>query len=618
MPAVSKWIPTSLLTALALTALARPAHAYVDLTPTLSKVMQDSRQILLVEATLLSKENSSLVFSEIKTLKGPATTGEARHGLSWDKSAKAPQQLLQWARPGARGVLFVSGNVGILCIGQGWYQINAAAPQVWKLGPTRPDLPLAYYGAISRLADGIERMQAGKDAILTVVAYGGYDEGASFDLALNRANLPGLVKVQRICARLKMPDRVMASSANPAYLVGPGRAGESELPDLLKSLKSPAASIRAEAAEDLGWLGKKSELAIVPLAEALEDDAPAVRVAAAAALLRINPKAPGVVDVLSKELDNPDPATRREAARAAGLAGPAAAPLTRKLARLLKDPDPATKFAALQALSTLGPTAAPVAAAVSDLLDEDDLAIDTADALGRIGPAAAPALPRLAQMLDSEDPAVRWAAVRGMSQIGTEGAQPAVDFMIKALPKATEVDGYNMMIYLAMLGPAAKDAVPAIQRAWIKNPVLPTATLWAIEPTKQFPWQSSRRFGSFVGGEGPEFARLIYESYVRELGERLAPAAKVLSQKILDGNAGDIPAWGYKILAADVPGTLAILTPKLADEDLITRERAAVALGYMGPAAADAHPQVERALYLATDEREKRLLAWCLREIRPN
>jgi hypothetical protein len=47
------------------------------------------------------------------------------------------------------------------------------------------------------------------------------------------------------------------------------------------------------------------------------------------------------------------------------------------------------------------------------------------------------------------------------------------------------------------------------------------------------------------------------------------------------------------------------------------RERAAVALGYMGPAAAAARPQVSQALDTSQDERERRLLQWCLRQIGP-
>ena len=149
----------------------------------------------------------------------------------------------------------------------------------------------------------------------------------------------------------------------------------------------------------------------------------------------------------------------------------------------------------------LGPAAAQAAPAATPLLDNPELAVDAADALGRIGPAARPVPGALVKMLSSDQTAVQWAAVRAMAQIGGPEAHPAVDFMIRALPKASEVDGYNMMIYLALLGPVAHDAVDAIQSAHIKHPLLPWATRWAIAGGTNLPWQSGPSGGG--GGFGP-------------------------------------------------------------------------------------------------------------------
>jgi hypothetical protein len=240
--------------------------------------------------------------------------------------------------------------------------------------------------------------------------------------------------------------------------------------------------------------------------------------------------------------------------------------------------------------------------------------------LGCIGSAARPALKRLAVMLSSDQPPVRWAAVRAMSQIGGEEAHPAVDFMVRALRGATEVEGYNMMIYLALLGPVAKDALPTIRSVRIKNPVLPSATAWAIESDKTLPWLSRRPFGGPGpggpgGGQVPDFGVLIYEAYVHELGDRLRPAARLLAQKIMDGTAGDVPDWGYKILTCAPGEVIEVLSPRLADTDIAQRERAAVALGHMGAAAAPGIGRVKAAMGKASTDGEKRLLAWCLREI---
>jgi hypothetical protein len=215
--------------------------------------------------------------------------------------------------------------------------------------------------------------------------------------------------------------------------------------------------------------------------------------------------------------------------------------------------------------------------------------------------------------------------VRALSQIGGAEAKPAVDFMIAALPQATEVDGYNVMVYLALLGPDAADAADVLARTRIKNPVLPSATLWAIQCDRNLPWEMGRFPMAGPGGLGVaaddargDFPRFIYEAYIHELGERLAPAAKLLAGRIVDGTAGNVPVWGYEILTAAPKESIELLAPRLADDTQVSRERSAVALGYMGPAAAPAKPQVAAAVDKAADEREKRLLKWCLREICPS
>jgi HEAT repeat protein len=599
---------------------ATPLHAYIDLAPTLAKVISDAKQIALIEVAEFDRANHALVLKPIRTLKGESVPDLIRHDVAAAEGGIVPRQIMGWASPGARGVLFISRSTALVCVGEGWYQMRSAGADAWKLGKDRPDLPLAYYGNVSRLAEGIESMLAGESAVLTVVAFGADNEGASFDLALNRASLPGLARMQRIRAELNMPPMVMAASANPAYFLGPGRVDEEDLPALIEKLKSADALERAESADDLRCLGGKADAAAKPLAELLGDSSWRVRLSAAAALLRIAPQDAHPLEILAQGLDNPDAAVRRTAAKAAGLAGPAAAPLIDKLIGMLKDADESLRVAAIQSIALFGPAAASAVDAVVPLLDDPELAIDAADALGRIGSAARPALKRLAKMLTSDEPAVRWAAVRGMSQIGGEDAHPAVDFLIRTLPEATEVEGYNSMIYLSLLGPVAKDAIPTIKSVRIKNPVLPQATLWAIEPEKNFPWIREGRpgmpgfFGGGPGGGGDIFS-FMFESYVHELGERLRPSARALARKIMEGTAGEVPSWGYKILACGTSDVLEILVPHLADEDLAMRERAAVALGQMGPAAASAKDSIEAALNKAPADSEKRLLKWCLREI---
>jgi hypothetical protein len=640
---VQPTLPVLLLTCLG---LATRSHAYIDMAPTLAKIMTDSRSIAVVEVTEFDRAKRMVVLKEVRALKGELTADPIRHEMTSEEGGVIPRHILQWAGPGARAVLFVSRNTALVCVGQGWYQARSTGAGLWKLGKDRPDLPLAYYGSLSRLVDSIERMLAGQDTILTVVAHGAQDEAASFDLALNRTSVPELVRIQRIRANMKMPPMVMAASSNPAYFIGVGAVDEADLPGLLAKLQSSDPMVRADAAEDLRRLGPRAKDAQEPLAKLLGDPAAPVRVAAGAALLRINPKNIRGIEPLRKGLDSIDATERRDAARATGLAGPAAAGLAPKLAVLLKDSDESTRITALQAISMLGPAASKARDAVVALLDNPDLAVDAADALGRIGPAAQPVPGQLVKMLSSDSSAVQWAAVRAMAQIGGEEAHPAADFMIRTLPGASEVEGYNMMIYLALLGSVARDAADVLGSAHIKHPVLPSVTRWAISGGTSLPWLggpggrgSGRGPGGpgFGGGGSPiatrrdwepgpggpgggmggggDIGSIVYQALVRELGERLCPTARLLVQKIMDGTAGNVPAWGYEILACAPDETINALVPHLADDNIVMRERATVALGYMGPAASPAGERVTAALAKVSSEREKRLMEWCLREI---
>ncbi|MCY3019676.1 MAG: HEAT repeat domain-containing protein, partial [Planctomycetota bacterium] len=326
-----------LLVALALIYLWPPAPAlsYIDLAPTLSKIIAESDRIALAEVVQYSREKSVVVLKEVRSLKGDPWPDLIRHAVGLAGGGAVPRQIMQWASPGARCVMFVSDTTTLVCLGQGWYQVHAGGAGAWTLGADRPDLPLAYYGTVSRLVDSIASMLDGKNAVITVVAFGADNEGACFDLALNRQALPALVRVQRIRAHLKMPPVVVGVSANPAYFLGTGPVDAADLPALMEKLRHPDAMQRAEAANDLRCLGRQAAAAAAPLAELLSDSAPSVRFLAAAALLCISPPDARALEVLAQGLGSAELPVRRESARAAGLSGPAASPLADKLAVLL-------------------------------------------------------------------------------------------------------------------------------------------------------------------------------------------------------------------------------------------------------------------------------------------
>ncbi len=589
--------------------LVTEARPYVDLAPTLARIVRESQAITVVEVDKFARDKGVVVLKKVRDLKGETGSDAVKHELIRQSEAAVDRSVLEWAEPGRRAVVFATGKSAVVCLGESWYQISSAGDGWWKIGPPRPDLPLAYYGTLSRLEEAVPLIVAGKSAIITALPHGADNQGGSYDLALNRAGLPGVVRVERIRASLRMPDMALGIGKNPAYVVGSGRAGPEDVDGLRAKLKAGDAVTRSESAADLGFISPPAADAVADLTKLLDDDSAMVRMSAAAALARIKPSDKRGLDVLEQGLKTSDAVTRRHAARSAGLAGSAAAPLAEKLGDLLKDQDPLVRRLALQAIATLGPAASKSLEAVTPLLDDQDTAIDAADALGRMGTEARPALKKLAKLLDSDAATVRWAGVRAMCQIGGDDAAPAVKFMVHELPTATEIDGYNMLIYLSLMGPVAKEAIPAIRNSRVRNPVLRQIAAWAIDPATDLP-----QFGPFGGGDD-EVTTFIIAGYIQEAGEHLKPAAKTLLERIMEGKAGNVPGWGYKLLARCPEDCLTVLTAALADKERAVRERAVVTLGYMGHAAAPAKAKLQETLKSADDEREQRLLKWCLREI---
>jgi len=564
---------------LAAAVMPRPAAAYVDLSPTIGKVIGDSRTIALVEVVNLDRQKHTLTLRERTVLKGKAGETPLIEQVAESDQADIPRSIVQWAEPGAQGIVFSTARTAIVCIGQSWYQLRLAGDQ-WKLGLDRPELTLTYYGSVSRLATGLQRMLAGGDAVLTVVPHGDA-ENVGFDLALNRMAYPALVKVQRIRANLKMPGTVFMVSSNPAYVVGLGPVDETELPSVVSALQTGDATARAAAAEDIRQLTEmlgaaRTRAALPALEGCLGNSSPQVRCLAAGTILRITHGHEKALRVLKEGLSSADWMTRRDATKAAAVTGRAGEPLVPMLAGLLNDPDEGVRWAALEAIGTLGPVAAGARDEVAALLDSPDEMIGAADALGRMGPRAQPVPAKMVAMLQSD---------------------------------VAEIDAYNMVEYLALMGPIASGPAARIRTVPMPNYAVSQAANWAMNAPSGIPWLGGG--SDMLGSIGDS----VYAGFVAALGERLRPCALALAPRVIKGTAGSVPDWGYRILNAAPEESIRTIAPHLKDTDKTVRERAAVALGRMGPGAAGAKTQVEAAMAQAQDTREKNLLAWCLHAI---
>jgi HEAT repeat protein len=79
-------------------------------------------------------------------------------------------------------------------------------------------------------------------------------------------------------------------------------------------------------------------------------------------------------------------------------------------------------------------------------------------ALAALGAEAAPAVPALIELLSARDPALRSEAAEALGRIG----KPAVGPLLAALKQEDEEQRRALVIALALVGPAAREAVPAL------------------------------------------------------------------------------------------------------------------------------------------------------------
>jgi HEAT repeat protein len=79
------------------------------------------------------------------------------------------------------------------------------------------------------------------------------------------------------------------------------------------------------------------------------------------------------------------------------------------------------------------------------------------------------------------------------------------------------------------------------------------------------------------------------------MGDRAKPAAATLANRIVKDAAGQVPSWGYRLLAEQPDDVIPVLVKALADGKTEARARAAAALGRMGPPARGAVNALEAA-----------------------
>jgi HEAT repeat protein len=223
----------------------------------------------------------------------------------------------------------------------------------------------------------------------------------------------------------------------------------------LRDLRSRSAVKRAQAAETLGDLGRRS--AIDPLCRLLEDRDEAVRLVAARSLGRIGDAA--AARPLLNLLGSGRGAPEHIVAQALLRLGPEAVPalVEGAVAR-----DPRVRGIAVEALGRLGGYDA-IGIIIAALDGDESLAvrIHAAQALGRL---ALPSASRpLIEATRSDEPALRLAAVCALRSLGDPSAEPRLrELLSDAVPQVAS-EAARSLLGLGRLGRAALEQVAAAE-----------------------------------------------------------------------------------------------------------------------------------------------------------
>lgn len=242
------------------------------------------------------------------------------------------------------------------------------------------------------------------------------------------------------------------------------------LADVMRADKN--AALRAGAASVLGRVGSNAKSVVNVIVESLKDPDAGVRAAAAESLGRIGDEAKGSVPKLAALLKDADPGVRLAAAFALGRIGPDAASAVPDLANTLAtDADAGVRKEAARACSLLGLDAKPAIPALAKALREDkadEVRQQAALALGKMrGDELLPAVPAMVEAMKKDpDKGVRVFIVHSLGDSLGDGLRAYVKDMADQLIADKDGDVRLALVQqLGALGPAAKDALPALSRA---------------------------------------------------------------------------------------------------------------------------------------------------------
>jgi HEAT repeat protein len=489
----------------------------------------------------VDRKEGSITFRKETDLKGNVADREVTHRLEELATSRDEQTILRWATPGKPVVVFVDENRAHVCVGNYWYLARSTdTPGVWYLQAFRGRPTPAYVGSVEKLSGYVKEILAGREVVITAEVPWDANRPTPIPRDWEHGRKG---RVWRIKAGLKVESPVY--SVRSQQFVGWGAGGPEVLAGLLTRLRHADARVRAEAAYDLGQLGRAARAAVPALARALADPDAHVNLHAGEALARIGGHVVRALPVIRAMLRAKDTAVRVQAAGVLADLGPVARPALPALVEALRgDSAREVRSAAAFALGSIGSgiespeerSAAAVKALGRAACRDPSKEVRwwAVRMLARFGPAARAAIPALGAALEDNEGAVAAAAVGVLARFGT-AALPVYEAALVRGPK--NVPRQLVLQRLQRLGTRARSVKPLLVKLLRHEDFAvryeAAAALLAVDPL-----ETREGVGALVDLVGRELPHpWICEAAIWKLGQlgaRARPAGLALRNRLKD------------------------------------------------------------------------------------
>jgi len=351
----------TLVACLAVLLMATDAQAYVEVSYTLGRVINEATNIVLVKVEKVNKERRLIYYKKVADLKGNHPGEAIKHIITDGFHAREPKFILDWAEPGKTAIFFYQGGASEMCLGDYWYQ-SYAQGEWWSMTHAEPFMAWSFCGPVGKLQAVIPDMLAGKEVVVPCAQFdpAKIDE---FKKLMHDKKCP----LWRMKTSLALTDHAVCMRERDKYVVGLGALGPEAVPAFIADLKKPEVATRVKAAVELGQIGEDAKTSLEALSQALQDADAEVRIRSAEALVRIDSNNTTGVPVLVTALA--DEKYRIQTIEVLGGLGAPAKPAATALVESLKDPRITVQFRAAAALLQIEPGNAAAVNALIALAD---------------------------------------------------------------------------------------------------------------------------------------------------------------------------------------------------------------------------------------------------------